>query len=231
VARRSVGSEQASSTSIGPTARLAPTQKLPIRRAASPRAAVDSPARAVDARGAARAASRASAIAWRAGCSTETTAMFPFRRILAPVDFSACSEAAVDLAIAIAERFAASITLLHAWELPAAVVVPLALPHARMVPNADDRAATVRSAARSLEAFAERLRRSTTVEIDTQLAEGLPHEAIEAASRDFDLVVMGTHGRGVLAHAILGSVAERVVRACACPVLTARPESAHDRRR
>lgn len=37
---------------------------------------------------------------------------------------------------------------------------------------------------------------------------------------DIDLIVMGTHGRGFVAHAVMGSVAEKVVRAAPCPVLT-----------
>jgi nucleotide-binding universal stress UspA family protein len=40
--------------------------------------------------------------------------------------------------------------------------------------------------------------------------------------RDFDLIVMGTHGRGALGHALMGSVAEKVVRTAPCPVLTLR---------
>lgn len=43
-----------------------------------------------------------------------------------------------------------------------------------------------------------------------------------AASHDVDLIVMGTHGRGAVAHLLMGSVAERVVRTAPCPVLTVR---------
>ncbi|WP_135828311.1 universal stress protein [Halorussus halobius] len=51
---------------------------------------------------------------------------------------------------------------------------------------------------------------------------GVPHEAIVAYAddRDVDLVVMGTHGRTGLDHALLGSVTERVVRTSDVPVLT-----------
>ena len=56
---------------------------------------------------------------------------------------------------------------------------------------------------------------------------GVPHQEIVryAAERSIDLIVMGTHGRRGLAHALLGSVAERVVRTAACPVLTVRERS------
>jgi len=43
-----------------------------------------------------------------------------------------------------------------------------------------------------------------------------------AREHDIDLIVMGTHGRGALAHVLMGSVAERVVRLAPCPVLTVR---------
>ena len=43
-----------------------------------------------------------------------------------------------------------------------------------------------------------------------------------AHDNDIDLIVMGTHGRGPLAHLVMGSVAERVVRTASCPVLTVR---------
>ncbi|HKF70044.1 MAG TPA: universal stress protein, partial [Vicinamibacterales bacterium] len=43
-----------------------------------------------------------------------------------------------------------------------------------------------------------------------------------ARENGIDLIVLGTHGRGVLAHLMMGSVAERVVRIANCPVLTVR---------
>jgi nucleotide-binding universal stress UspA family protein len=43
-----------------------------------------------------------------------------------------------------------------------------------------------------------------------------------AEDRSIDLIVMGTHGRGIVAHAVMGSVAEKVVRTAPCPVLTVR---------
>jgi nucleotide-binding universal stress UspA family protein len=54
--------------------------------------------------------------------------------------------------------------------------------------------------------------------------EGTPyHEIIAFANeKDVDLIIMGTHGRGGLAHLLLGSVAEKVVRKAPCPVLTVR---------
>ncbi len=59
--------------------------------------------------------------------------------------------------------------------------------------------------------------------------EGSPFfEIVRAAKReDADLVIVGTHGRGAIAHVLLGSVAEKVVRKAPCPVLTVR-EGVHD---
>jgi nucleotide-binding universal stress UspA family protein len=43
-----------------------------------------------------------------------------------------------------------------------------------------------------------------------------------AKEGDADMIIMGTHGRGAIAHMLLGSVAEKVVRTAPCPVLTVR---------
>jgi nucleotide-binding universal stress UspA family protein len=60
------------------------------------------------------------------------------------------------------------------------------------------------------------------IPIETHLTEGLPHERIIAVAEEVgaELIVMGTHGRTGLAHLLVGSVAERVVRASPIPVLT-----------
>jgi nucleotide-binding universal stress UspA family protein len=57
-----------------------------------------------------------------------------------------------------------------------------------------------------------------------RLEAGVPATEIVRLARDgFDLVVLGTHGRTGFQHALLGSVAERVVRRSPVPVLTVRP--------
>jgi nucleotide-binding universal stress UspA family protein len=57
---------------------------------------------------------------------------------------------------------------------------------------------------------------------DFAVLSGTPHAEIVrfAKEQEFDLIVMGTHGRGFVAHAVVGSVAEKVVRHAPCPVLT-----------
>jgi nucleotide-binding universal stress UspA family protein len=65
-------------------------------------------------------------------------------------------------------------------------------------------------------------------EVIGQVLVGLaPKKIVEyAADHDVDLIVMGTHGRGALAHLLMGSVAERVVRTAPCPVFTVRDTEA-----
>jgi nucleotide-binding universal stress UspA family protein len=65
------------------------------------------------------------------------------------------------------------------------------------------------------------------VAVTTRVVIGSPAPCIaeEAATTGSDLIVMGTHGRGGVAHFVLGSVAERVLRTAPCPVLTVRESS------
>lgn len=64
----------------------------------------------------------------------------------------------------------------------------------------------------------------TGVTVSTEVLFGNPARAIVTAAeaRKPDLIVMGTHGHGALMHALMGNVAERVVRMASCPVLTVR---------
>jgi universal stress protein A len=142
--------------------------------------------------------------------------------ILVPVDFSASSLAAVDHAVALAERFGSSIELLHVWSLPSALgpdePVPLPdHPGETMSEYAEGQAGEfLQSMLVDLEERGARVR--------GKLERGEPVKTILDTARQggHDLIVMGTHGRTGLAHLVRGSVAEQVVRRAPCPVLTIR---------
>jgi nucleotide-binding universal stress UspA family protein len=86
------------------------------------------------------------------------------------------------------------------------------------------------NASRQLEALVARLRAEhaelAVNGIEGALLEGAPDDEIIGLARDGDAVVMGTHGRGAVAHLFVGSVAERVVRRSPVPVLCVRAGSA-----
>jgi len=142
-----------------------------------------------------------------------------FKNILVPVDFSAPSNAALRLASGLAARFQSSVTLLHVHEL-----LPYGLPsdYEMYAPGLRQRVAA--QIEEELVAARRRAEAAGAVNIETQAIEGYPAADIAkvAARGGFDLIVMGTHGRRGIQHALLGSVAERVVRTAPCPVLTVR---------
>jgi universal stress protein A len=141
---------------------------------------------------------------------------FPYTKILCPVDFDECSLEGLDKAIEVARYFKASIVLVH--------VVSLTLQF-REVPIIPP------------EIHQKRIEvKAKLNDIARSQLDGINHEAvvyvgdvagcITEAVAEFspDLVVMATHGRGGLAHFVLGSVAEVIVRKAGCPVLTIRGE-------
>jgi nucleotide-binding universal stress UspA family protein len=151
--------------------------------------------------------------------------MTELRRILVPVDFSACSRAALDEALFLARHFGASIDVLHVVDPPYYFVVPDApLAIAGTAPE------TLTEHARALDAdkmemFLSQWAAQATprdVHIRSRLEVGDPCTAILKVAHDerFDLLVMGRHGRSGLIHLLMGSVAEKVVRRAPCPVLT-----------
>jgi nucleotide-binding universal stress UspA family protein len=140
-----------------------------------------------------------------------------FRRILMPTDFSLPSYAALNCARRLATGFAASLHLLHVLEeVPSARAIGSELfineaPETRSLRLKDAR---------------DRLKRQifdarVTLGATTEVIFGSPARVIAdyAADNAFDLIVMGTHGRTGMAHFLVGSVAERVVRTASCPVL------------
>ena len=139
-----------------------------------------------------------------------------FQKILVPVDYTETSRRAVDYAVDLAAKLGASVTLLHAVEMPVVV-----LPDGGFVPTAEQAAAMSEVAQRQLDALLEG-QKDRGVTITGVLRTGNARDVIlEAASElGADLIVMGTHGRGPLSRALLGSVVPHVIRAASQPVLT-----------
>ena len=141
-------------------------------------------------------------------------------RILVPLDFSPQSQEALDYACFIAARFGASVDVLHVWEPPANLEPWLPGDVDRVLQQERDR--IDRDLARAIEPHRlEALRVRAKLVADTPVR-GILHET---EGGGYDLVVMGTHGRTGLPRALLGSVAEQVVRRAHTPVLTVGPAS------
>lgn len=141
-------------------------------------------------------------------------------RILVPIDFSEHSTRALGYARTLAEKFGASLHLLTV--VPDPFVLPD--PTQWYVPLPEGYAEGLRKDAdshlRGLLTQAEQ----KPLRAESVVAFGDPYREILAYAKraSVDLIVMGTHGRSGVAHALMGSVAEKVVRTAPCPVLTVR---------
>ena len=146
--------------------------------------------------------------------------MVEIRTILVPTDFSDCAAVAVRYAKELAEKFGSAVHLLHvipdsAFVLPEAIVPPV-----MQVPDISDLKAQTDSSLQA--AVAQFGLANLKIECESRL--GSPADEIVAAAKDAnaDLIVIGTHGRSAIAHFLLGSVVDKVVRHAHCPVLTVR---------
>jgi len=136
------------------------------------------------------------------------------KKILVPIDFSDYSKSTIEFACTIAERFSATLVLVHVIEsLPYSVTDTFQL--------VEHRKALETLARTLLRNLSDQLR-ARNVAIKTHLVWGNPSREILAKARieKADLIVMGTHGRSGLPHLVLGSVAEKTVRLSRIPVLT-----------
>jgi nucleotide-binding universal stress UspA family protein len=142
-------------------------------------------------------------------------------RILVPVDFSAHSEKALRFAATLANKFGARLSLLHVIEDP---FVTGAWQSEAFIPNIPE---LLNDLTKAAEAHLHDLKKDLAAHgfvVETAVIIGKPSRAIveHAATGHFDMIVMGTHGRSGLQHALMGSVAERVVQKAPCAVLTVR---------
>jgi nucleotide-binding universal stress UspA family protein len=153
------------------------------------------------------------------------------RQYLIATDLTEASEPAVQAGLALARRLGAAATLLH-------VTAPARPPRPPYVPLDEREEAFYREIAERERAAARRILdervepyRAEGASIETLVLAGDPVEVILSIlnSGRVELLVTGTHGRTGLAHALIGSVAERCMREAPCPVLTVRATHEHRR--
>jgi nucleotide-binding universal stress UspA family protein len=146
------------------------------------------------------------------------------KNILVPTDLSEGATEALDYACELATTLGATIHLVHAIGIPA-----LGLPELGVALTSTVIDTMIEDNQKSLEALAAARRPVVTIG-QVLLRTGDARDVINetAVEVSADLIVMGTHGRRGVSRALLGSVAESVVRSASCPVLTVRVHK-HDR--
>jgi nucleotide-binding universal stress UspA family protein len=143
-----------------------------------------------------------------------------WKKILCPVDFSDASRSALQVASELARRFDGEVTVFHAYPLPG-----YTLPEGTVLPATG----MLQELAEQTDALLARWKAEAIADgaprVSSGKSVGEPAAEIVAAAEDgkYDAIVVGTHGRTGLAHVLLGSVAERVVRRAPMPVVTVRP--------
>jgi nucleotide-binding universal stress UspA family protein len=141
-------------------------------------------------------------------------------RILFATDFSQWAQRAEDYACALACSWRASLTVLSVAEFPPGL-------NPDYIVNQQYLADLLKHASSQLVDLKGRAERRG-IAVTTRIATGIPSEEVISAARgeDSDLIVVGTRGKTGLAHILLGSTAERVIRGAPCPVLAVRTEPA-----
>lgn len=140
-----------------------------------------------------------------------------YDRILVPTDGSSGTRRAIDHAIQLAQAHEATVHGIY-------VVNTASYASFSMETAWEGIGDMLRDEGEAAVAELRSLAESAGVTVETEILEGSPSREVirYAEESDCDLIVMGTHGRGGIDRLLLGSVAERVVRASEVPVLTVR---------
>jgi len=143
-------------------------------------------------------------------------------RILCPIDFSEFARDALDHAVALANWYRAALTVMHVVEIPPLAIDGLGAgvgaPSIPPLPERDE-------VARDVSDFARPAIGSAALSLDVLVTYGSPAAAIQLHAEQMraDLVVVGTHGRSGFQRFLIGSVAERLLRTLAVPLLIVPP--------
>jgi nucleotide-binding universal stress UspA family protein len=139
------------------------------------------------------------------------------KTLLVAHDFDETSERALDKAIALARKLSANVVVVHVYSVPV-----YTFPEgSALIPSPEDASRISEAAQRHLDHTLAR-RSAEGVALEGRLRAGVPSDEICKLADEIgaDMIVIGTHGRGVLARTFLGSVAQQVVRSAKQPVLT-----------
>ena len=147
--------------------------------------------------------------------------MINLKKILCPIDHSDGSKEALKYAVSFAMKNEAKLYLLHVIDIRSFDESIDTM--AAQIPN-DETIKQLKT--KLLECIPEEIR--SDMQLEALVVQGIPFaEIISIAKKNkVDMIVMGTHGRTGLAHIMIGSVSEKVVRKAHCPVLTVR-QSGH----
>jgi len=148
--------------------------------------------------------------------------MISLKKILCPIDHSDCSKEALKYAVSFAMKDEAKLYLLHVIDIRSFDESLDTM--TRQMPD-DETMKQLKT--KLFECVPEEIRND--MQVEALVVQGIPFaEIISIAKKNkVDMIVMGTHGRTGLAHIMIGSVSEKVVRKAHCPVLTVR-QSGHE---
>ena len=144
--------------------------------------------------------------------------MIQLKKILYPTDFSEQAGHAKKYVIELARQFGAKVIGMHVITLPISTYPDEAMATSFMLLKESRKTAGDR-----LEALVQELKEQG-LETEAVFKEGTPFVEICSTARELeiDLIIISTHGSGIIKHLLIGSTAEKVVRKAPCPVLSIR---------
>jgi nucleotide-binding universal stress UspA family protein len=142
--------------------------------------------------------------------------MMTLSKILVPHDFGEVSDRALDFALEMAAKFDAEITVLHAYQL-----AHYGYPDSSLMATDTVEERLTAGVTKHMDDIVQ-ARAGRGVKLTGVCRVGLPVEQVNAVAEEIgaDLIVVGTHGRKGVTRALLGSIAEQIIRASPRPVLT-----------
>jgi universal stress protein A len=153
----------------------------------------------------------------------EVNFMFAPKNILVPTDFSKYSDAALKKALDIANQHDAKIYLLHVIDKGIQdCAIDYCLDYKLIEALKNN---SLREAKAKLKKEADEIAKKKKIKISFDIKRGFPAEVIlsEQKAKKIDLVVISSHGRTGILKQLMGSVADKVVKGAACPVMVVKP--------